>query len=50
MNVQHQDLQSVGVKLNKYMSSLHPLEVVGRANETTSSGENLLTIAWQFKC
>ena len=28
----HQDLQMFGVKLNKDMSNVHPLEVVGRDN------------------
>ena len=27
-------LQMFGLKLNKYMSNFHPLEVVGRGSET----------------
>ena len=30
----HQDVQMFGLKLNKYMSSFRPLEVVGRGRET----------------
>ena len=38
----HQDLQMFGLKLNKYMSNFHPLEVVGRGCETQLQvGENL---------
>ena len=32
--VKHQNLQIFGLKLNKYMSNIYPLEVVGRGSET----------------
>ena len=39
---QHQNLQMFDLKINKYKSNLHPLEVVGRGSETQLQvGENL---------
>ena len=33
----HQALKMFGLKLNKNMSNIHPLEVVGRGSNTTSN-------------
>ena len=49
--LKHQELYMLSLKLNKYMSNFHPLDVVCRGSETQLQvGENSNHITQRFKC